>query len=110
MSSSDTTAFQIGGIQCRRCSGRMQFEKFYGPSIPFFGLRCLLCGDILDPVILLHRLSRNAQIPIPEGRNEILALIRNYLNGGAETEFLSRPPLRKGRNKSFRSWGDSKRW
>jgi hypothetical protein len=44
-------------------------------------LRCLLCGDILDPVILLHRLSRNPQIPIPKDGYEIISLIRKYMVG-----------------------------
>jgi len=62
----------------------MTFEKYYTPSAYFFGIRCLLCGDILDPVILLHRLSRDAQIPIPQGKDEFLFLIRKYL--GVEPE------------------------
>ncbi len=71
-------------IHCLRCNGHMTFEKYYGPSNCFFGMRCLLCGDILDPIILLHRLSRDARIPIPEGKDEFLFLIRKYL--GAEPE------------------------
>ena len=72
---------EIGKMICRRCSGRMKFEIFYGPGDPFCGLRCLLCGDILDPVILLHRLSRNPQIPIPKHGYEIIFLIRKYMVG-----------------------------
>jgi late competence protein required for DNA uptake (superfamily II DNA/RNA helicase) len=75
------------GISCQRCNGRMAFEKFYGPSNCFFGMRCLLCGDILDPVILLHRLSRDASIPIPEHKNEIISLIRKYMPGAPKTRF-----------------------
>jgi len=62
----------------------MTFEKYYTSSDYFFGIRCLLCGDILDPVILLHRLSRDARIPIPQGRDEFIFLIRKYL--GTEQE------------------------
>lgn len=56
----------------------MGFEIFYGQHASFFGWHCLLCGDILDPVILLHRLSRDANLPIPENEGEILSLIRKY--------------------------------
>ena len=73
-------------IHCLRCNGRMTFEKYYGPGNYFFGMRCLLCGDILDPVILLHRLSRDARIPIPEHRHEIISLIRQYILGAPEAK------------------------
>jgi len=62
----------------------MTFEKYYTPSEYFFGIRCLLCGDIVDPVILLRRLSRDARIPIPQGKDEFIFLIRKYL--GVEPE------------------------
>jgi hypothetical protein len=65
-----------GKIHCQRCHGLMGFEKFYGQHSSFFAWHCLLCGDILDPVILLHRLSRDAKLPIPESEDKILSLIR----------------------------------
>ena len=73
-----------GAILCLRCRAPMTFEKYYGPSYPFFEMRCLCCGDIVDPIILLHRLSRDARIPIAQGRDEFIFLIRKYL--GAEPE------------------------
>ena len=66
-------------IHCQRCKGRMVFEKFYGKSGAFFGWRCVICGDILDPVILLHRLSQDADLAIPEKEEEMLALAGKYL-------------------------------
>ncbi len=66
-------------VQCRKCSGRMGFEKFYGPSSSFYGWHCFICGDILDPVILLHRLSQDADLSIPESEEELLSLIQRYL-------------------------------
>lgn len=48
----------------------MIFEKFYGESESFFGWHCLMCGDILDPVILLHHLSGKANITIPERKKK----------------------------------------
>ena len=65
-------------IHCQRCNGRMAFEKFYGQSDSFFGWHCVMCGDVLDPVILLHRLSRDANVSIPESEEEMLWLIKKY--------------------------------
>jgi late competence protein required for DNA uptake (superfamily II DNA/RNA helicase) len=62
-------------MHCQRCQGPMAFEKFYGQNTSFYGWHCVLCGEILDPVIFLHWLSRNSNITIPEGEEEILLLI-----------------------------------
>ncbi len=66
-------------MHCERCHGRMGFEKFYGRNNSFFGWHCVICGDILDPVILLHRLSHDANVPIPESEKEIMSLIKKYM-------------------------------
>ncbi len=66
-------------INCQRCSGRMAFQKFYGEDNVFWGWHCITCGEILDPVILLHRLSQDASIAIPENEEEILSLVKKYL-------------------------------
>jgi hypothetical protein len=68
------------GKKCRRCNGQMAFEKYYGQSNVFFGWRCVICGDILDPVILLHRLSQDANLVIPEKEEEIMSLIKKYMS------------------------------
>ena len=68
-------------VQCQKCRGRMSFEKFYGPNSSFYGWHCVICGDILDPVILLHRLSQDANVPIPEKEEDILALMKKYMKG-----------------------------
>jgi hypothetical protein len=44
-----------GSMKCRRCSGFMANERFYGPGEPFLGWRCVLCGEIFDPLILQNR-------------------------------------------------------
>jgi hypothetical protein len=44
-------------MKCRRCNGMMVFEKFYGDSEYFFGWRCVVCGEIVDQVILENRLE-----------------------------------------------------
>ena len=66
-------------VQCQRCGGRMIFEKFYDVSSVFFGWHCVICGEILDPVILLHRLSQDADLRIPEKEEEVIHLVKKYL-------------------------------
>jgi hypothetical protein len=41
--------------KCPRCRGTVIYEKFYGFEEPFWGWKCLLCGEIIDPVILANR-------------------------------------------------------
>jgi len=68
-----------GALCCQRCGGRMIFEKFYDVSSIFYGWHCVMCGEILDPVILLHRLSQDADLKIPEGEENVLYLLKQYL-------------------------------
>jgi hypothetical protein len=42
-------------VKCVRCGGTMVYETFYGPSREFGGFRCMICGEIIDPVILENR-------------------------------------------------------
>jgi len=42
-------------MKCHRCQGLMVEERYYGPGVPYWGFRCLFCGEILDPVILENR-------------------------------------------------------
>ena len=39
-------------MRCQRCNVAMVNERFYGPGDPFWGWRCMLCGNISDPMIL----------------------------------------------------------
>jgi hypothetical protein len=36
----------------------MVYEKFFGLTEDFFGWRCVLCGEIIDKVILENRLRQ----------------------------------------------------
>ena len=65
-------------VNCQRCGGRMIFEKFYDVNNIFFGWHCVMCGEILDPVILLHRLSQDADLQIPEGEEQVMQLLKKY--------------------------------
>ncbi len=52
-------SFKEGEImRCNRCGGMMIYEKFYGDCEHFFGWRCIVCGEIIDQVILENRLER----------------------------------------------------
>jgi hypothetical protein len=41
--------------KCLRCRGAVIYDKFYGPHEQFWGWKCLICGEIVDPVILENR-------------------------------------------------------
>ena len=66
-------------MRCWRCCGLMVGERFYGPGNPFWGWRCVCCGEILDPII-------------SENRNQCatLALERKGISARAKTEELRR--------------------
>ena len=69
-------------VTCQRCGGRMMFEKFYDVNNIFFGWHCVMCGEILDAVILLHRLSQDADLQIPEGEAQVMQLLKKYVQAG----------------------------
>ncbi|HYB21361.1 MAG TPA: hypothetical protein VEH09_10535 [Thermodesulfobacteriota bacterium] len=69
-------------VNCQRCGGRMIFEKFYDVNNIFFGWHCVMCGEILDPVILLHRLSQDADLQIPEGEEQVMQMLKKYFQAG----------------------------
>lgn len=46
--------------KCFRCRGALTYEKFYGNDDAFWGWKCLICGEIIDPVILANRQLMNA--------------------------------------------------
>jgi hypothetical protein len=41
--------------KCSRCGGTMIYDKFYGHNEDFWGLKCIICGEIIDSVILENR-------------------------------------------------------
>jgi hypothetical protein len=42
-------------MKCHRCGSVMVYERFYGLDDQFAGWRCVLCGEIIDQVILENR-------------------------------------------------------
>ncbi len=58
-----STLMERSMMNCLRCKGLMVndiFEDVYDDTgvIYFRGWRCPSCGEIMDPIILRHRLSR----------------------------------------------------
>ncbi len=91
MTVKDQSEKEKTGMNCHRCKGRMAFEKFYGGDNVFFGWHCVMCGEILDPVILLHRLSQDADIAIPDNEEEIMSLIKKYKRARPQHSIDSNP-------------------
>ena len=58
----------------------MAFEKNYGSNDVFFGWHCMMCGNIIDPVILLHRISQDANMVIPETEEGVVSLIKKCMS------------------------------
>jgi hypothetical protein len=46
--------------KCLRCRGAMIYDKFYSAHDYFWGWKCLICGAIVDPVILENQKLRRA--------------------------------------------------
>jgi len=42
-------------MKCPHCGSSMIYEKFYGSQEHFWGWRCILCGEIIDKVIMENR-------------------------------------------------------
>ncbi len=45
-------------MRCHRCSNVMVDERFYGFDEHFSGWRCVLCGEIIDQIILENRQTK----------------------------------------------------
>ena len=55
---SNHSSKEVEIMRCHRCGGMMVYEKFYGDCEHFFGWRCIVCGEIVDQVILENRRIR----------------------------------------------------
>jgi hypothetical protein len=80
-------------MRCQRCNVVMVKERFYGPGDPFWGWRCMLCGNISDPMIL-------------ENRSQCATLAAKGKKEGGETSVLF---SRKGKRSSTDERGVSLR-
>jgi hypothetical protein len=63
--------------RCARCGGNMVHESFFGQSEHFSGLKCVFCGEVIDPVILQNRelMKAGHVIILPKERREALKYI-----------------------------------
>ena len=51
-------------MKCLRCNSVMIYDKFYGHYEYFWGWKCVICGEIVDQVILENReLLRLGRVP-----------------------------------------------
>ena len=46
---------RLSFTKCLRCKGAMIYDRFYGLQEQFWGWKCVICGEIVDPVILKNR-------------------------------------------------------
>ena len=56
-------------MRCSRCQGMMQLERFCDQydetgQLCFMGWRCLSCGDVVDPVIVMNRRQKAELRPL----------------------------------------------
>lgn len=53
--------------RCLKCTGYTIYEKFYPPKgascfeNPFWGWKCINCGEIIDEVILANRMEQKTK-------------------------------------------------
>lgn len=58
-------------MRCFRCNGVMTYNKFYGPHDYFWGWKCVICGEIVDHVILENRqLIKAGRLPNVRNRKK----------------------------------------
>ena len=48
-------------MRCHRCSNLMVYERFYGVDDRYSGWRCVLCGEIIDQIILENRQTKRGR-------------------------------------------------
>lgn len=49
-----------GRTGCNRCGGLMVQDRFYDTTESFIGVRCVQCGEVLDALIIHHRMLAHA--------------------------------------------------
>ena len=51
-------------MNCPRCNNVMIQDKFYGHYDSYWGWKCVICGELIDQVILENRrLIKMGQVP-----------------------------------------------
>ena len=65
-------------MKCLRCGGAMVYDKFYSSQECFWGLKCVLCGEIVDPVIQANRqlMQTGRGMNLPKDRKLVVRVHR----------------------------------
>jgi hypothetical protein len=64
-------------MKCLRCNSVMTYDKFYGPDEHFWGWKCVICGEIVDRVVMENReLMRTGRVPNTRNRKQTTGLYR----------------------------------
>ena len=66
-----------GFTKCSRCGGMMIYEKIYSETEHFWVLKCVYCGDYIDPVILENRQIQKSNRQ-KSGKNNEEPIYRSY--------------------------------
>jgi len=85
-------------MRCNRCNGMMVYEKFYENCEHFFGWRCIVCGEIIDQVILENRLEllpakRDSMKDRSCGGKNLHSSLRGLTGEGKESFMEAKDPL-----------------
>jgi len=48
-------------MKCHRCNGSMVYEHFYSEEGECLGWRCIVCGEVIDHVILENRYGQKRE-------------------------------------------------
>jgi hypothetical protein len=61
-------------MRCPRCNNGMIYDKFYGHFDSFWGWKCLICGELVDQVVLENReLMRMGRFPNTRDRKPLIS-------------------------------------
>lgn len=68
-------------MRCRRCRGLMVQDRFMDLGddmghIGFLGWRCVNCGEVVDPVVLAHRIERPMSLRRGRARHHRVSAFR----------------------------------
>lgn len=68
--------------KCLRCKGVAVYDNFYCNHEEFRGWKCLICGEIVDPVILANRqLMRAGQgVKTRKGKKKVWVKLLTQVN------------------------------
>ncbi len=69
-------------MECPRCGHKMNLEEHISSGEKCSSWHCPRCSETIDPVIVLHRLSQDPNVEIPESDERLSILIKRYVLHG----------------------------